>query len=226
MTDHPPTDEGPSPDAAEQTHAAASAAATYAAAAAARAAGAAAGEGDAGAAPPEHPDGEGAHGLQAAAAADPRSRSELLGALLEAEARRDEYLDDLRRSHAELENYRKRVLRDAAAQRESGRNEVAEALLEVLDDLDRTRAASAGSPDPALAKGVELVATKLGQALASVGLERVDACEVAFDPTVHEAVQQLPADEPVDEPQVAQVLRPGYRLGERTLRAAMVVVRG
>lgn len=162
--------------------------------------------------------------LLSAVIADPRSRSELFQDLLEAETKRDEYLDDLRRSHAELENYRKRVLRDAALQRDHGRIDVVTALLETLDDLDRTEQAGAGSDDEALAKGVTLVSAKLRDALRSIGVERIDAVEVTFDPTVHEAVQQVPADEPKDEPQVVQVLRPGYRLGERTLRAAMVVV--
>ncbi len=169
--------------------------------------------------------GDGPHTeLLAAILADPRSRAELFADLLEAEAKRDEYLDDLRRSHAELENYRKRVLRDAALQRDHGRIDVVAALLESLDDLDRTEQAGAGSADEALAKGVALVSAKLRDALGSIGVERIDAAGVAFDPTVHEAVQQVPADEPHDEPEVARVLRPGYRLGERTLRPAMVVV--
>lgn len=173
------------------------------------------------------PDGDDEHvDLVAVAAADPRSKAELLGELFEAEHKRDEYLDDLRRAHAELDNFRKRVLRDSAAQRDHGRADVALALLEVLDDLDRTLEAAQASEDAGLAKGVELVASKLSGALGSIGLQRVDAVEVAFDPTVHEAVQQVPAEEPTDHPQVVQVLRPGYRLGERTLRAAMVVVRG
>jgi molecular chaperone GrpE len=164
--------------------------------------------------------------LVAVAAADPRTRAELVGDLLEAEAKRDEYLDDLRRSHAELDNFRKRVLRDSAAQRDRGRADVAAALLEVLDDLDRTLVAARDSEDPGLAKGVELVASKLATALHSIGLQRIDSAEVAFDPTVHEAVQHVAAEEPTPEPVVEQVLRPGYQLGDRTLRAAMVVVRG
>jgi molecular chaperone GrpE len=162
--------------------------------------------------------------LLAAVLADPRSRAELFADLLEAETKRDEYLDDLRRSHAELENYRKRVVRDAALQRDHGRIDVVTALLDSLDDLDRTEAAGVDSSDETLAKGVGLVAAKLRAALGSVGVERIDVTGVPFDPTVHEAVQQVPADEPHDEPLVAQVLRPGYRLGDRTLRAAMVVV--
>jgi molecular chaperone GrpE len=164
--------------------------------------------------------------LVAVAASDPRTRAELVGDLLEAEAKRDEYLDDLRRSHAELDNFRKRVLRDSAAQRDRGRADVAAALLEVLDDLDRTLVAARDSEDPGLAKGVELVASKLATALHSIGLQRIDTAEVAFDPTVHEAVQHVAAEEPTPEPVVEQVLRPGYQLGDRTLRAAMVVVRG
>jgi molecular chaperone GrpE len=162
--------------------------------------------------------------LLAAAFADPRSRAELFADLLEAETKRDEYLDDLRRSHAELENYRKRVLRDSALQRDHGRIDVVTALLESLDDLDRTEAAGVDAADDTLAKGIGLVASKLRDALASVGVERIDTVGVPFDPTVHEAVQQVPADEPHEEPLVAEVLRPGYRLGDRTLRAAMVVV--
>jgi molecular chaperone GrpE len=174
---------------------------------------------------PEATDGDGSpFAPQEREEEDPRSPEELRAELAEAEARRDEFLDDLRRSRAEFENFRKRTLRESATQRAAGKADVATSLLEVLDDLDRTLEAAEGSSDEGLAKGVTLVAEKLVQALRSHGLERVDAVGVPFDPTVHEAVQQQPADEPVDEPQVARILRPGYRLGERTLRAAMVVV--
>jgi len=162
--------------------------------------------------------------LEALADADPRSKAELLGELVVAENKRDEYLDDLRRSHADFENYRRRILREGAAQRDAGKADIAAPLLEVLDDLDRTLAAADDSPDKDLAKGVALVASKVTTTLTRVGLERIEATGVPFDPNVHEAVQQQPADEPTDEPVVVQVLRPGYRLGQRTLRPAMVVV--
>lgn len=164
--------------------------------------------------------------LDTLAETDPRSRPELLGALLQAEHERDEYLDDLRRSHADFENYRKRVMRESATQRELGKVQVIEGLLETLDDLDRTIAAAENSTDASLAKGVELVANKLVGALQNAGVARVDVTGVPFDPEVHEAVQQVPADDPeaADGPVVSQILRPGYTLGERTLRAAMVVV--
>lgn len=158
--------------------------------------------------------------LEAMVAADPRDRLELLTELVEAERQRDEFLDDLRRAHADFENYRRRVTRDGAVQREQGRGDVLASLLEVLDDLDRTLAATAGADDP-IAHGVGLVATKLQGALGIFGLERIDAAGVPFDPTLHEAVRQ---DGDAAAPQVTEVLRPGYRVGERVLRAAMVVV--
>ncbi|MCA1784237.1 MAG: nucleotide exchange factor GrpE [Intrasporangiaceae bacterium] len=163
--------------------------------------------------------------LETLADADPRSRAELYGALLAAEAQRDEYLDDLRRARAEFDNYRRRVMREGASQRDSGKAEAFGSLLEVLDDLERTVEASEGSDDPSLAKGLQLVASKLVSAVGSQGLTRIDAVDAPFDPNEHEAVQQLPSDEPTDEPVVTQVLRPGYRLGDRVLRPAMVVVR-
>ena len=164
--------------------------------------------------------------IEALADSDPRSKGELLAELMAAEAKRDEYLDDLRRSHADFENYRRRVMRDGALQRAAGKAEVASALLEVLDDLDRTLVAAEGSPDPDLHTGVRLVASKLVDGLRQLGLERIDATGVAFDPEVHEAVQQQPGDGVDGEPMVVTVLRPGYRMGDRVLRAAMVAVQG
>jgi molecular chaperone GrpE len=165
---------------------------------------------------------EAAAALEARAEADPRSRAELIAAIDEVELQRDEYLDDLRRAHADFENYRKRVARDGVVQREHGRADVVSALLDVLDDLDRTIAADTVAGTPA-ADAVQVVADKARRALEGVGVVRIDAAGVTFDPNVHDAVQQV-EDEGAEEPTVSEVLRPGYLLGERVLRAAMVVV--
>jgi molecular chaperone GrpE len=160
--------------------------------------------------------------LESRAQADPRSRAELIAAIDDVEGQRDEYLDDLRRAHADFENYRKRVVRDGAVQRDHGRADVVSALLDVFDDLDRTIAADTVAGTPA-ADAVQVVAEKARRALEGVGVVRLDAAGVPFDPNVHDAVQQV-QDETMAEPTVAEVLRPGYLLGERVLRAAMVVV--
>jgi molecular chaperone GrpE len=184
----------------------------------------------------EAPDGPSAGlDLEARAEADPRSRVELLSELEQVEAQRDEYLDDLRRAHADFENYRKRVARDGAVQREHGRADVVSALLDALDDLDRIVAAAEALDAPSLgvdvgavASGVRVVAEKAQRTLAGLGVERVDAVGVAFDPTVHDAVQQVAAERTegaADQgPVVHEVLRAGYRLPDRVLRPAMVVV--
>jgi molecular chaperone GrpE len=172
--------------------------------------------GEAAAAPDLHP--------EEVVSEDPRSKEELLAELAEAESRRDEYLDDLRRARAEFENFRKRTLRESSTQREAGKADAVGGLLEVLDDLDRTVEAAEGTSDGSLGKGITLVAEKLVRSLQALGLERIDQTGVAFDPNVHEAVQQRPSEQSNDEPVVAEVFRPGYRLGERVLRPAMVVV--
>ena len=173
--------------------------------------------------------------LEARAESDPRTRAELIGELDGVEAQRDEYLDDLRRSHADFENYRKRVARDAAVQREQGRSDVVNALLEVLDDLDRVVGAAraldvteASAETVAVTSGVQVVADKAQRALEALGVERLDTAGVPFDPNVHDAVQQVEVegdeDEGLREATVHEVLRPGYRMPERVLRPAMVIV--
>ena len=175
--------------------------------------------------------------LEARAAADPRSRTELIAEIDGVEAQRDEYLDDLRRSHADFDNYRKRVARDGALQREQGRGDVVTALLDVLDDLDRVVVAAgaldveeAAAETAAVTSGVQVVADKARRALEGLGVERVDAVGVPFDPTVHDAVQQVEredgeeGDAGAEGPTVYEVLRPGYRLSDRVLRPAMVTV--
>ena len=159
------------------------------------------------------------------AAQDPRSPGQLLVALEEAEATRDEYLDALQRGRAEFDNYRRRTTREAETARRAGAGDLARSLLEVLDDLDRTAEVAASSADDGLAAGISAVHRKLVDALVAAGIRRIDEVDVPFDATRHEAVQQVPAEEPVDEPEVAQVLRPGYVHGDRCLRPAMVVVR-
>lgn len=159
---------------------------------------------------------------EALAADDPRTRGELLAAVAASDTARDDYLDALQRKQAEFENFRRRMQQQATQQRVAGHADVAGRVLEVLDDFDRTLTSIATTADEGVVKGVSLVRDKLVNALREVGLERVDDAGAAFDPNRHEAVQQVPGDG--GEPVVVEVLRPGYVLGSRVLRAAMVAV--
>jgi molecular chaperone GrpE len=126
--------------------------------------------------------------------------------------------NDLARAQAELVNFRKRVERDRAANRDSVIAEVIRTMLPAVDDLDRAEAHGdlAGS-------SLELVAQKLHAAFARYGLRSVGEKGEAFDPHLHEAVVQLPT-EGVTVNTVADVIEPGYALGDRLLRAAKVAV--
>ena len=129
-----------------------------------------------------------------------------------------EHLDDLKRVQAEYANYRRRVDRDRHVARELAIVEMMTGFLPVLDDLDLAEAHGdlEGSP-------LELVAQKLRAQFERYGLEKVGEAGEPFDPKLHEAIAQLPSTD-VEVETIAEVVQPGYRLGERLLRAAKVAV--
>ena len=126
---------------------------------------------------------------------------------------------DLQRVTAEYANYRKRVDRDRAAEREANTGKILGEMLPILDDLDR--AEQHGD----LTGAFKTVADKLADTLTKLGLTNVGAEGDTFDPAVHEAVQFATSPE-VAEPTVTAVFRRGYAIGERLIRPAVVVVTG
>jgi molecular chaperone GrpE len=144
---------------------------------------------------------------------------ERLGAL---ERERDEYLDSLQRLKAEFDNYRKRSAREQEALVERAHERLVKELLPVLDDLERALEAAAGHEEAQLEEGVRLVHRALLGILSREGLAEIDT-DGAFDPHVHEALLAQPVEE-AEPGSVVQVLQKGYRLGDRVLRPARVVV--
>lgn len=130
---------------------------------------------------------------------------------------RDAHLDSLLRLQAEFENYRKAVAKRETDARERANEGLATELLPILDACDG--AVANGSED------VVPVQTALVAALGKQGLTPIDSEASPFDPELHEAVMHEEA-EGDDGPVVAEVLRTGYQWKGRTLRAAMVRVRG
>jgi molecular chaperone GrpE len=141
--------------------------------------------------------------------------------LTAAEAERDEYLDQLKRVAAEFDNYRKRAARDQESLVARAHERLMKAMLPVLDDLERALVAAAEHEEAKLHEGVELVARELRSSLQREGLEEI-ATEGKFDPHVHEALLSQPSES--DEGAVIEVLQKGYKLGDRVLRPARVVV--
>jgi molecular chaperone GrpE len=141
-----------------------------------------------------------------------------------AEQQRDEYLGLLRRTRADFENYQKRIGRDLAEERRYAHAGFARELLPVLDNLQRALEAARqeGEKGP-LIQGVTLVLSQLLDILRRFNITPIDAQGQPFDPNVHEAVQQQPRTD-VAPGTVVRVLEPGYRLHDRVLRPARVVV--
>ena len=148
---------------------------------------------------------------------------ELEQRLAEAEAKRDEYLNDLKRLAAEFDNFRKRAARDQENLVARAHERLVKALLPVLDDLERALQAAAEHEEAKLEEGVRLVHRELLDVLVREGLVEI-ATDGQFDPHVHEALLQQPSE--AEEGSVIEVLQKGYRLGDRVLRPARVVVAG
>jgi molecular chaperone GrpE len=151
----------------------------------------------------------------------PTDNAELEEKLAEVERERDEYLNDLKRVAADFENYRKRVARDQDGLVARAHERLVKELLPVLDDLERALEAAAEHEEAKLEEGVRLVHRELLEALAREGLVEVET-EGQFDPHLHEALLSQPSDQ--EDGSVIEVLQKGYRLGDRVLRPARVVV--
>jgi molecular chaperone GrpE len=141
-------------------------------------------------------------------------------------AKADEYWSRLLRLTADFDNFKKRAARERQEAIKFANQSLLEKLILVLDNFDMALAAAnnsqAGSVD-SLRAGIGLIYNQLKNVLTEAGLEEIDAAGKPFDPNLHEAVsQEESADAP--EGQVLQQLRKGYKLRERLIRPAGVVV--
>ena len=141
--------------------------------------------------------------------------------LAAAEAKAEEHLADLQRLAADFDNYRKRAARDQQSLVSRAHERLVKELLPVLDDLERALEAADAHEEAKLEEGVALVARSFRDVLHKEGLEEF-ATTGKFDPHVHEALLSQPSE--AEEGTVIQVLQKGYRLGDRVLRPARVVV--
>jgi molecular chaperone GrpE len=130
--------------------------------------------------------------------------------------------DSYLRLAADFDNYRKRVAREHAELTQRANERLLNELLPVLDDLERALEAAADHEEAKLEEGVQLVHRSLAGLLERHGLTEIDT-DGAFDPHVHEALLAQPG-EGAEEGSVLQVLQKGYRLGDRVVRPARVIV--
>ena len=141
--------------------------------------------------------------------------------LAAAEAKAEEHLNDLKRLAAEFDNYKKRTAREQASLSTRATERLVKELLPIVDDLERALEAAEEHEEAKLEEGVRLVHRQLASALEGEGLAEIET-DGKFDPHVHEALLSQPSE--ADEGSVIEVLQKGYRLGDRVLRPARVVV--
>jgi molecular chaperone GrpE len=137
------------------------------------------------------------------------------------QAERDELFDRLQRLAAEFDNFRKRTARDHAALTERANERLVKELIPILDDLGRALEAASQHEEAKLEDGVRLVHRALAELLTKEGLAEIGT-EGKFDPHVHEALLSQPSE--AEEGSVIEVVQKGYKLGDKVLRPARVVV--
>jgi molecular chaperone GrpE len=131
--------------------------------------------------------------------------------------------DQLLRTAADFDNYRKRSRKDVEDAQKKGLERALIEVIPVADNLERAIQAAGQAKDVnAILEGVRMVLKMTEDALSKLGVERVDSIGQPFDPGLHEAVQQVESDSPAGT--VVLEMVPGYRLGGKLLRPAMVAV--
>ncbi|MDY6788411.1 MAG: nucleotide exchange factor GrpE [Candidatus Nanohaloarchaea archaeon] len=136
-----------------------------------------------------------------------------------AEQQKEEAVSKAKKVKADFENYKKREEDRKENWKHQAREELAEDLIAVMDNLER--AIASAEQDSAIVQGVKMVVDQLYDALEKRGLERIDAEGEEFDPKIHNAVETRDHEE---EDKVLEMIRHGYMYNDRVLREAEVVV--
>ena len=143
-------------------------------------------------------------------------------AIFKAEA--EEWKDKYVRLSAEFDNYRKRTLKEKMELIQTGGEDVVKSMLAVLDDFERAVKAMETAEDVAAVKeGVVLIAQKFRDSLKSKNVIEIEAMGKELDTDFHEAVAKIPA-EGTDKGKIVDVIQKGYKMGDKVIRHAKVVI--
>lgn len=136
---------------------------------------------------------------------------------------KEELYDRMLRIQAEYENYKRRTMRERAADRKYKSQELASELLPALDNFERALAVKETEENKSLIEGITMVYEQILEAFKSEGIESIETVGKEFDPNLHHAVMQV---EEEDKPSniIVEELQKGYILNDRVIRAAMVKV--
>lgn len=176
-------------------------------------------------APAEGPGAPGAPEAAAPAGPGGEALEQLFGQVADLEKQVIEWKDRALRAAADLDNYRRRAMKERDEALTRGQGEVLNRIIEVVDDLARVaHLEPARTSSEALHEGMLAIERKFQKMLETAGVEKLDPAGAAFDPTAHEAVTVMPAPSPAADGTVGVVLQPGYRLRGTLLRPARVAV--
>lgn len=151
--------------------------------------------------------------------------AEVQGTELSAEAKINELNDKYLRLYSEFDNYRKRTLKERSELIKTASEELMKAILPVMDDLDRAVKANEQVQDVSVVKeGMGLIANKLKNIAQQKGLQSFESNGLAFDPDVMEAITHIPAASDEEKGKVVDEIEKGYKLGDKVIRFAKVVV--
>jgi molecular chaperone GrpE len=141
-----------------------------------------------------------------------------------AKAEAQKFRDQLLRTAADFDNYRKRARREAEDAQRRGKEGVLKELLPVFDNLERAATSAETAADAkSVAEGIRMVLRQFSSTLDRIGIQRVAAVGQPFDPGLHEAIQHIDSNEH-EAGRVAAEVQAGYQMGEHLVRAALVVV--
>ena len=144
--------------------------------------------------------------------------------LTEAKAEAMRMKDQWMRTAADFDNFRKRTRRELEDTRKAGKEDLLKEFLPVFDNLERAiQSAQRATDVKGVAEGLQMVLRQYIDTLGRGGISKVPSVGTQFDPSHHEAIQQIETDEHPPGTVVAEV-QPGYAQGDRLIRAAMVVV--
>lgn len=141
--------------------------------------------------------------------------------IIELKKQLDEKEDRLKRLMAEFDNFKKRTTKEREHLYNTLISDIIKNLLPVLDNLEK--AATAETNDEGYKQGIELVLKQFKEVLKANGVQEIETIGTTFDPEMHEAVSSV-VDENLGEKEIKEEYRKGYKIGNRVIRHAMVVV--
>jgi len=145
--------------------------------------------------------------------------------LTEANKKIEELKDKYLRSVAEFDNFRKRTVKEKADLILNGSEKAVQAMLPVIDDMERAIANAGKTEDPKVLKeGMDLIYAKIMKALSSLGVEKIDTTDADFNTDMHEAIAMVPGVEDDKKGKVLDCVQAGYKLNDKVIRHAKVAV--